>query len=115
MCETGEYALRQLRQNPFDLAILDMQMPSVTGVDIIKHIRSENGQNQAIPIMILTANATDEARGQCLDAGADLFMTKPFETLELLRTVEMYLAPPADVNNGEARDYTHDLENPATN
>ncbi|MCG8079916.1 MAG: ATP-binding protein [Candidatus Thiodiazotropha taylori] len=115
MCETGEYALRQLRQNPFDLAILDMQMPSVTGVDIIKHIRSENGQNQAIPIMILTANATDEARVQCLEAGADLFMTKPFETLELLRTVEMYLAPPADINNGEARDYTQDLENPATN
>lgn len=115
MCETGEYALRQLRQNPFDLAILDMQMPSVTGVDIIKHVRSENGQNQSIPIMILTANATDEAKQQCLEAGADLFMTKPFETLELLRTVEMYLAPPSDATSSVATDYNLDVNNPAAN
>ncbi|MCG7981606.1 MAG: ATP-binding protein [Candidatus Thiodiazotropha lotti] len=115
MCETGEYALRQLRQNPFDLAILDMQMPSVTGVDIIKYIRNENGQNQAIPIMILTANATDEARQQCLEAGADLFMTKPFETLELLRTVEMTLAPPSNEINLEASDHIQEMKNPAAN
>jgi two-component system sensor histidine kinase RpfC len=93
MCETGEYALMQLRENQFDLAILDMQMPVVTGVDIIKHVRNEKINNQLIPIIVLTANATDEAKERCLSAGANVFMTKPFETLELLKTIERYLAP----------------------
>jgi two-component system sensor histidine kinase RpfC len=109
MCETGEYALRQLREHPFDLAILDMQMPSVTGVDIIDQIRNEKGHNQAIPILILTANATEEAKQQCLDVGANLFMTKPFKTMELLRSVEMYLAPPSETNNGRATDYNKNM------
>ncbi|MES9926647.1 MAG: response regulator [Candidatus Thiodiazotropha sp. 6PDIVS] len=93
MCETGAHALQQLHQEQFDLAILDMQMPEVTGVDIIKQIRNENGKNQSIPIIVLTANATNEAKQQCLSAGANVFMTKPFETLNLLRTVEVYLTP----------------------
>jgi two-component system sensor histidine kinase RpfC len=92
MCETGDYALCQLQQEQFDLAILDMQMPSVTGLDIIVRVRRENGKNQATPIIVLTANATEEAKQQCMNAGASAFMTKPFETLDLLRTIELYLS-----------------------
>jgi two-component system sensor histidine kinase RpfC len=98
MCETGDYALRQLQQEHYDLAILDIQMPSITGLDIIEHVRRENGKNQTIPIIVLTANATEEAKQQCIDAGANAFMTKPFETLHLLRTIEHYLSHPATSN-----------------
>jgi two-component system sensor histidine kinase RpfC len=115
MCETGEFALRQLRQNPFDLAILDMQMPSVSGVEIIRQIRHKNGPNQKAPILVLTANATEEAKQQCLEAGADLFMTKPFKTLELLRSVEMYLAPQSNPNSGTLTDHSQATKNPAIN
>ncbi|MEJ2620229.1 MAG: ATP-binding protein [Candidatus Thiodiazotropha sp.] len=115
MCETGEFALRQLRQYPFDLAILDMQMPSVTGVDIIQQVRHENGPNQKSPILVLTANATEEAKQQCLEAGADLFMTKPFKTLELLRSVEMYLVPKFNANSGTIIDHSQETRKPAIN
>jgi two-component system sensor histidine kinase RpfC len=87
MHEDGESALALLQNEPIDLAILDMQMPAVTGIDIIKQTRAGNGVNRSMPIIILTANRTQEARKRSLDAGADAFLTKPIDTAQLLQTI----------------------------
>ena len=102
MCETGEYALRQLKQERFDLAILDMQMPTMTGLDIIEQVRRRNGENRTTPIMVLTSNTKDEVKQQCLAAGADAFLTKPFDTLHLLRTIELFMTRPSMATGPES-------------
>jgi two-component system sensor histidine kinase RpfC len=86
--ESGESALNQLQTEHLDLAILDMQMPAVTGIDIIKHVRKNNGINKSIPIVILTANRTDEARKRSIEAGANAFLTKPIDTSQLILTIQ---------------------------
>jgi two-component system sensor histidine kinase RpfC len=88
MHENGESALDQLKKEHVDLAILDMQMPSVTGIDIIKRVRKSHGINQSIPIIILTANRTPEARTKSIEAGADAFLTKPIDTSQLIQAIQ---------------------------
>jgi two-component system sensor histidine kinase RpfC len=88
MHKSGESALDQLMTEHLDLAILDMQMPAMTGIDIIKHVRRNYGINQSIPIVILTANKTNEARKKSIEAGANAFLTKPIDTSQLLLTLQ---------------------------
>ncbi|MEW8028151.1 MAG: ATP-binding protein [Candidatus Thiodiazotropha sp.] len=88
MHTSGESALDRLLNDPVDMAILDMQMPVVTGIDIIKQIRKSNTVNRSVPIIILTANKTREAHKKSIDAGADAFLTKPIDTALLLQTIQ---------------------------
>jgi two-component system sensor histidine kinase RpfC len=83
----GRSALDQLMNEHFDLAILDMQMPAVTGIDMIRRIRESDGINNRIPILVLTANKTDEAHNRSIREGADAFLTKPIDIPLLMRTI----------------------------
>ncbi len=85
--ENGRNALDQLMNERFDLAILDMQMPVITGVDMIKQIRGGSGVNTTIPILVLTANKTGEAHNKSIAAGADAFLTKPIDIPLLMQTI----------------------------
>lgn len=77
----GTAALRQIAARTPDLAILDVMMPPPDGLAVCRHLRREHPQ---LPILLLTARDTtlDEVRG--LDAGADDYLTKPFDHLKLL-------------------------------
>ncbi len=86
MVENGEQALDALEQH-YDLAILDMHMPSMNGLDAMKIYRATARHEPYMPIIILTANATTEARRECEEAGADAFLTKPIDAIKLLSTV----------------------------
>ncbi|MCG8026222.1 MAG: response regulator [Candidatus Thiodiazotropha endolucinida] len=88
MHESGESALDQLLKDPVDVAILDMQMPVVTGIDIVKQVRKSKTVNRTVPIIILTANKTREARKKSIDAGANAFLTKPIDTSQFMRTIQ---------------------------
>lgn len=88
MHESGESALDQLLKDPVDMAILDMQMPVVTGIDIVKQVRKSNAVNRTVPIIILTANKTHEARKKSIDAGANAFLTKPIDTTQFMQTIQ---------------------------
>jgi len=78
--DDGQQALNALVDEHFDLVILDLTLPRVDGLDIVRHTRQQGNQ---LPIIILTARAELEEKLQGLDAGADDYLTKPFAMAEL--------------------------------
>lgn len=85
LAASGEEALDQLEERHFDLVIVDMQMPDLSGIDVYRQYRFM-APDRTTPFLVLTANATAEARQACLDAGIQAFQTKPIAPAELLRT-----------------------------
>ncbi len=86
--ENGAVAVMQALNNPFDLILMDMQMPVLSGVDAVRRLRA-NGYRQTI--IALTANATNEDRRLCLDAGCQDFLTKPVTRERLYQMLAKYL------------------------
>lgn len=91
-------ALPRLLNPNVDLVLLDIQMPHVSGFDVLDKIRETKQENEFRPVMILTADATPSTKRKALALGADDFLTKPFEAYEvalrvknLLRTRLMYI------------------------
>jgi two-component system sensor histidine kinase RpfC len=84
--KNGEETLDLLEANQYDLMILDMYMPDMGGLDIIKIHRATHLRDRT-PVMILTANAMIEAQRECEAAGVDSYMTKPFDPQLMLDTV----------------------------
>jgi len=87
LVENGDDALDLLENKQFDLAILDMYMPVMGGLEAAKIYRVTAHHELQMPIVILTANATTEARRECAEAGIDAFLTKPIDAITLLDTV----------------------------
>jgi two-component system KDP operon response regulator KdpE len=87
---SGEEALERLRAEPYDLILLDINMPGMGGVETCRSIRAERrGYDPAI--MMLTVRSSEADKVQALDAGADDYMTKPFSTPELLARIRAAL------------------------
>ncbi|MCG7990330.1 MAG: ATP-binding protein [Candidatus Thiodiazotropha lotti] len=84
----GQEAIELLKSETFDLAILDLQMPDIGGIDIIKAYRLMQKQGAAIPFVILTANATREAAEECEAIGVEAYLTKPVRSAHLLDVVK---------------------------
>ena len=84
----GEEALNAMEEHQFDLAIVDMQMPVINGIDLIKIHKAANIGGPQFPFIVLTANATSEAAQACQDVGAAAYLTKPLSTEELLNTID---------------------------
>jgi len=82
--EDGEQALDRLETESFDLVILDMQMPVMGGIEAAKIYKFMGNGAPKAPVIILTANATAEARKECEEAGVESYLTKPIEPLLLL-------------------------------
>ena len=78
--DDGQQALNALLNDSFDLAILDLTLPRVDGLDIVKKIRNEGIDT---PVIILTARGDLDEKLQGLNAGADDYLTKPFAMAEL--------------------------------
>jgi two-component system sensor histidine kinase RpfC len=73
-------------ENQFDVIVLDMNMPGVSGLDVIKTYRFMDTTAE-VPIVVLTANATRDAMDACQEAGANSFLTKPIDARRLLETI----------------------------
>ena len=80
----GESALRYLKTGDYDAAILDIMMPGIDGIEVLKSIRSEGN---LIPVIMLTAKFQVEDKIEGLDSGANDYLTKPFDTKELLARI----------------------------
>ena len=87
-CENGKQAMEKIRENNFDLCILDVMLPDTDGFTIAEEIRKFNTQ---VPIIFLTAKSMKEDRIRGLRLGADDYMTKPFSIEELILKVEIFL------------------------
>ncbi|MEQ1590051.1 MAG: ATP-binding protein [Gallionella sp.] len=88
MVENGEQALDVLEEHAYDLTIMDMNMPVMGGLEAFKIYRATDSNKPPMPVIILTASATVEAKQACEEAGVDAFLTKPIETHSLLETIK---------------------------
>lgn len=86
--QDGHSALEAFSENTYDLAILDVMLPSMDGYDLAQRIRKQNAQ---IPILFLTAKSLKEDRIHGLAIGGDDYITKPFSIEELILRVEVFL------------------------
>ncbi|MGA3222534.1 MAG: response regulator [Acidobacteriaceae bacterium] len=77
LATNGLEALEQWRQSDFDLILMDVQMPVMTGLEAAKQIRQEETTGAHVPIVAMTASAMSEDRDRCLTAGMDDFISKP--------------------------------------
>ncbi|RBP88735.1 response regulator receiver domain-containing protein [Cytobacillus firmus] len=85
--EDGEEALQLMEKKQYDLVILDYMMPVLTGLDVIRKVRSGMNQNKDVKILMLSAKSQQNEQEEVLNAGADYFMVKPFSPLQLLEKV----------------------------
>jgi CheY-like chemotaxis protein/HPt (histidine-containing phosphotransfer) domain-containing protein len=89
----GRAAVAALATVPYDLILMDVQMPVMHGIEATQHIRDMGSavQNHAIPIIAMTANAMQGDRGICLAAGMDDYLTKPISAMVLAEVLEKWL------------------------
>lgn len=94
VAESGEQAMQMLTQQPFDLVLLDMQMPRMDGIATFRAMRASGQDWAKVPVVALTANAMQGERENCLALGMQGYVTKPVrqsvlqsEMLRALRTV----------------------------
>ncbi|MDJ0944601.1 MAG: response regulator [Kiloniellales bacterium] len=91
----GREVLEALESRPYDIVLMDMQMPIMDGLTTSRRIRGLKGEIARIPIIALTANAMSDDRDRCLDAGMNDYISKPFYPDDLLRKIRAWTAPEA--------------------
>ncbi|MCG6942718.1 MAG: response regulator [Thiohalocapsa sp.] len=91
----GEAALEAARRADFHLAFVDLRMPKIDGIDFTRRVRTMEQGSRRLPIIALTANAAEDVRDRCLEAGMDAFLTKPVNTEALKAMVAKYTPKPA--------------------
>ena len=89
----GEEALVISQEGGFDLFLLDVAMPRMSGVELCRHLRSLPHVAQ-IPVLMLTARGDERTKVEALEAGAMEFMTKPFSPKALQKRVEEIIGDP---------------------
>lgn len=83
--DSGEKALKLAKKNVFDCILLDVMLPGINGIEVAKEIRKDN---QEVGIIMLTAKSQDLDKIDGLEAGADDYITKPFNPTELILRIK---------------------------
>ncbi len=89
--DNGEDALQDLRFNNYDAIILDLRLPDIGGLEVLRTFRSRGGKT---PVLILTGKNMIDEKTAGLDAGADDYLTKPFDGRELMARLRALLRRP---------------------
>ena len=106
---SGESAVMQASSHNPDVILLDLGLPDIDGVDVIKKVRTWS----EVPIIVISARTEDKDKIDALDAGADDYLTKPFSVEELLariRVTERRLSAMQSSNKGESVFINGDLK-----
>ena len=103
--ETGEAALSSFRNRRPDVVILDLIMPGMGGVEVVRRIR----ESSTVPIIVLSAMGEEARKVEALELGADDYMTKPFGMDELLARIRSLLRRAAGARGPEPVFMTGDL------
>ncbi|GAB3800429.1 ATP-binding protein [Spirosoma humi] len=99
IAENGQQALDYLQTDKYDLVLMDIQMPVMDGYTATRQIRTTLQNN--VPIIAMTAHALASEREQCLQAGMNDFIPKPFQIEELQRVMRKYTPPPVKASGAE--------------
>jgi CheY-like chemotaxis protein len=96
VADNGREGVAMLAEQPFDVVLMDVQMPEMDGFEAAKAIRALERESGAhVPIIAMTAYAMTGDRERCLEAGMDGYISKPIRARELLSAVENEWSPPA--------------------
>jgi CheY-like chemotaxis protein/HPt (histidine-containing phosphotransfer) domain-containing protein len=97
----GRSALDELRRGGYDMLFLDRQMPVLSGIECLREIRRREEEKAAdrLPVIVITGDQAEKIRGECLMAGADDVLTKPF-TVEKLADILKRWLPGGDSKPG---------------
>ena len=93
--ESGEQGLADARDRAPDAALLDIQLPGISGFDVLAELRSWSDRTR-LPVVAVTASVMDHDRRKILAAGFDAYVSKPVNIRELLETLNSLLAQEAD-------------------
>lgn len=92
--DNGERAVQAVQAMPFDLVLMDIQMPVMNGYEATRRIRDAHKSGPRVPIVAVTANVMASDRQRCLDAGMDDYMAKPVSVAKLRGLLAQWLGPP---------------------
>ena len=104
--ETGEDALTAATSGEVDAVLLDLGLPDVDGIEVLQRLRLVSD----LPVIVLTARDTQSEKVRALDAGADDYVTKPFDTEELLARLRAALRRKPDASPEPTVVHVDDLE-----
>ena len=88
LVENGERALDALERERFDVVLLDRNMPGLGGLEALQAMRLMTRARGRLPVAILSADVTPEAKREAMEAGADAFLPKPIEVMRLLKEIQ---------------------------
>ncbi len=111
VASNGREALQCMEQ-VFDVILMDVQMPDLDGFEVTRRMR-QDPRYASVPIIAVTAHATARHREECLAAGMNAYVTKPFDPDALIRKLEEWLLPTASVGEGNAESREKSPERPA--
>lgn len=102
--DNGVVALEKIRNNAFDIILMDIQMPVMDGFETTKAIRQGDPKHNKVPIIALTANATQKDFENCIAAGMNDCITKPFTQEDLFQVLTKYLGKKLTLNKKSVED-----------
>jgi two-component system chemotaxis response regulator CheY len=95
---SGLQAIETLAIHPVRMVVLDLNMPDMHGLEVLKFLRSHS-QYKALPVMVLTTRGDEESREEVIEAGASSYLTKPFSPSFLISSVRQLLEAGPDQPN----------------
>jgi PAS domain S-box-containing protein len=99
----GRLAVERVAQEPFDIVLMDVQMPAMSGLEATEAIRKqEEGTGRHLPIVALTARAMAGDREQCLAAGMDAYVSKPVKAAELFSAIDAVVSASPSASPAES-------------
>ena len=101
-CEDGEEALYLIKQGIYDLVVLDLMLPSLGGIDILKNIRNNHIDT---PVLILTAKESLDEKVEAFSIGANDYLTKPFYMEELVARIYAMLRTTGKLQTKNTLDF----------
>ncbi|MGM4921611.1 ATP-binding protein [Tardiphaga sp. 804_B3_N1_9] len=96
----GVQALALLTEQPVDVVLVDLEMPGLSGIELVRYIRTLGGKGATVPIVAITANVTAGVVERCVQAGMDGYLSKPIMPEDLQRTIEAVCAGRPLVQSG---------------
>jgi CheY-like chemotaxis protein len=88
----GVQALALLTEQPVDVVLVDLEMPGLSGIELVRYIRALGGKSATVPIVAITANVTAGVVERCVQAGMDGYLSKPIMPEDLQRTIDAVCA-----------------------
>jgi two-component system chemotaxis response regulator CheY len=91
---SGLEAIERLSLGQYDAAVLDLNMPDISGIEVLEFVRAQD-RLKSLPIIVVTTRGDEDSRARALAAGASNYMTKPFTPEAIVAAVSALLEPRA--------------------